>query len=103
VNADALFVRFRALCCSAWGIPPWEFDAAAEEGRIAAEDAVEAALVVASSSMGSDVIGYLFREKAAAKRRKLEAMKQLVTQYRATEDPARRAELQRAMDELNRG
>lgn len=98
---DVLFVRLRALCCAAWGIPPWEFERAAEEGLVAAEDAIEAVLLRASGPLAGDVPGYLFREKAAARRQKVQAMKGLVAEFRASRDPARRAELQRMMAELN--
>lgn len=98
---DALYVRVRALCCAAWGVPPWEFDRAADDGRVAAEDVIEAALLRASGPLAGDVLGYLFREKAAAKRRRLEAMKALVAEFRATTDPARRDELGRLMTKLN--
>lgn len=101
MGAAGLYARFKALCCAAWGIPPWEFDEAAESERIAAEDALEAALLRASGPLAGDVLGYLFREEAAAKRRKLEAMRGLVAQFRATSDPSRKLELQKMMTKLN--
>jgi hypothetical protein len=31
---DVTFERMRIVACDAWGIPPWEFDQAAESGLI---------------------------------------------------------------------
>ena len=33
--------RIRAVCCAAWGIPPWEFDARARKGEIYWDDVQE--------------------------------------------------------------
>lgn len=98
---DVLYTRLRAICCATWGIPPWAFDEAVAQERVAAEDAIEAAMVYAAGSFGGDVFAYLFREKAASRRRRLERMKQLVAEYRVTHDASRRAQLEAEMEKLN--
>ena len=96
----ALYIRLRAVCCSVWGIPPPEFERLAKEGRIAAEDAIEAMLLWASSGLGSNAMEYLFREQASGRRHKLQAMRALVTEYRTTKDPERRALLERRLRDV---
>lgn len=98
---ELLLVRLRAVCCVAWGIPPWEFDAAMEGERIAAEDAIEALLLRASEPMSGEVLGYLFRERAAERRKKIEAARELVEAYRAETDEERRAAIARELRRLN--
>ena len=96
----ALYIRLRAVCCTSWGLAPPEFDRLAEEGRVAAEDAIEALLLRAGAGFGWDPMAYIFREAAFTRKRKLEVMRGLVAAYRTARDPARRAELERRMKEL---
>lgn len=38
----ARWIRIRAICCRSWGLAPWEFDRAVEEGLVAREDVMAA-------------------------------------------------------------
>ncbi len=100
VDEASLYIRLRAICCSVWGIPPPEFERLAEEGRIAAEDAIEAMLLWGSSGLGSNPMEYLFREEQRAKRDRLRDMRELVTRLRGTSDPPARLAIQREIQRL---
>lgn len=102
-SVEAIYVRLRAILCSEWGCTPAEIEDLAEGGRIALEDVVEAVLLRARMPFGGDVFEFVFREKAAARKAKLDRLKGLVAQVRATTDEGKRAELMARIDEINRG
>jgi hypothetical protein len=69
-------------------------------GWLAAEDVLEAVALRGFSSLG-DLMAYLFREKAALKRTRMDKIRSLVIQMQATQDDAKRAKLAGMIDELN--
>lgn len=97
------YARVRAVCCSVWGIPPWEFDEAAEAERFAAEDALEAMLLRGIEPFGGNVLDFLFREKAARRRAKVERARELAKAIELTTNDEKRARLAAELDEINKG
>jgi ABC-type uncharacterized transport system ATPase subunit len=96
---DALWARLAAICCSEWGMPPAVFDEEAEAGRIAAEAVLEA--VTLRAMKDGNVIGYLFRERAAERRRKVEVLKVLALRMQGLKGAEERAALQQRMNDLS--
>jgi hypothetical protein len=103
---SAIYIRLRAICCSEWGCSPPEFEAMAQAGKIAAEDALEAAMLRASAPFSGDLLKYLFRERETKKSRdrseKMAKIQALMHQCKAEPDEEKKASIRRQMQELNR-
>ncbi len=95
---SSLYVRLRALCCQTWGIPPWEFDAAAEREEIGLDDVFEVFILRSFEPiLGENIHRYVFRETVARqeeqKRNKIAKLGWLAMLARSAKDPKRKQEL----------
>lgn len=93
-----LYVRLRALCCQTWGIPPWEFDRAADREEIGLDDVFEVFVLRSFEPiLGENIHRYVFREEVArqekAKRNKVQKLGWLALLARSATDPKRKEEL----------
>lgn len=98
-----LYLRLRTVCCHEWGCPPWEFDAAVEDGRLAIEDIFETLIFAAYTSPSGAVLWkYLNREAEHKRKAKQAVIRHLVLSAWATKDKARKEEIAEKIRDLQR-
>ena len=99
-----LYNRFKIVCCSEWGIPPWEFHRNAEAGLIRFNDVWETYFLACSRPfIGENIQPYVFRERMVNKKQKKAGIDLLAIQIRAEKNPIIQKRLIQQLDDLNSG
>ncbi len=68
----SLYDRLRAVACVAWGIPPWELQAAIDAESVDMCDVIQASLVLGVMSPLGGLLQYLYHERAQATKIEIE-------------------------------
>jgi hypothetical protein len=89
------------VAARAWGVPPWEIEAAAAAGLLTAGDLAEAILLEAETPFLGEVIRpFLERERFAELRSVQDQIIRMATAMKGTTDTAKRAELAMRVEQL---
>ena len=99
IEAGAVYGRIRALLCRSWGIPPWEFDKAAQAEQVSFADAAQ---TLRLEAVETPLMAYLFPEREARRREKFNEVSGLLRRYERETDPAKREALGKQIEEANR-
>lgn len=102
-----MYERLRHVCCEAWGIPPWEFDAAAEAGRVECDAVLEALRARCASQSPEGLLAWLFpraneaKQREAGKLDRVKALTKALALARGTKNAQAEAAILKELGEIN--